>query len=92
VLFIPGALVTFGQGLALPNATTGAMRIIPSLSGTASGIAVFCQAFLGALFAQIYSTISDGTPLSMTWVIWFCSAMTLMLGSIPFILKRCGRP
>ena len=92
LLFIPGALVTFGQGLALPNATTGAMRIIPSLAGTASGTGVFCQAFLGALFAQVYSTISDGTPLSMTWVIWFCSAMTLILGSIPFILKRSGRP
>lgn len=88
VLFIPGALITFGQGLALPNATTGAMRVIPGLSGTASGIGVFCQTFLGALFAQIYSTISDGTPLSMTWVTWFCSVMTFIAGSIPFILKR----
>lgn len=91
VLFIPGALITFGQGLALPNATTGSMRVIPSLSGTASGIGVFCQTFLGALFAQIYSTISDGTPLSMTWVTWFCSIMTFIAGSIPFILKRRER-
>ncbi len=91
LLFLPGALITFGQGLALPNATSGAMRIIPSLSGTASGIGVFCQTFLGALCAQIYSTVSDGTPLSMIWVTWFCSIMTLLTGSIPFILKRCGK-
>lgn len=93
VLFIPGALITFGQGLALPNATSGAMRVIPSLSGTASGIGVFCQTFIGALCAQIYSTISDGTPLSMVWVVWLCSVMTLSAGSIPFILKRrAARP
>ncbi|MFM9968592.1 MAG: multidrug effflux MFS transporter [Burkholderiales bacterium] len=91
ILFIPGALITFGQGLALPNATSGAMRVIPSLSGTASGIGVFCQTFIGALCAQIYSTISDGTPLSMVWVVWFCSVMTLAAGSIPFFLKRSGR-
>ena len=91
LLFLPGALITFGQGLALPNATSGAMRIIPSLSGTASGIGVFCQTFLGALCAQIYSTVSDGTPLSMIWVTWFCSIMTLLTGSIPFILKRSGK-
>ena len=88
VLFVPGALITFGQGLALPNATSGAMRVIPGLAGTASGIGVFCQTFLGALCAQIYSTISDGTPLSMVWVVWFCSVMTLSAGCIPYILKR----
>ena len=87
----PGALITFGQGLALPNSTTGAMRVIPSLSGTASGIGVFCQTFLGALFAQIYSIISDGTPMPMVWVVLFCSIMTLIAGSIPFVLKVTGR-
>lgn len=91
VLFIPGALITFGQGLALPNATSGAMRVIPSLSGTASGIGVFCQTFIGALCAQIYSTISDGTPNSMVWVVWVCSVMTLSAGCIPYFLKRRGR-
>lgn len=90
VLFIPGALITFGQGLALPNSTTGAMRVIPSLSGTASGIGVFCQTFLGALFAQIYSTLSDGTPGAMILVTMFCSTMTLIAGSIPWLQQRQG--
>ena len=67
------------------------MRVIPALAGTASGIGVFCQTFLGALCAQIYSTISDGTPLSMVWVVWFCSVMTLSAGCIPYILKRRGK-
>jgi DHA1 family bicyclomycin/chloramphenicol resistance-like MFS transporter len=91
VLFIPGALITFGQGLALPNATSGAMRVIPSLSGTASGIGVFCQTFIGAMCAQIYSTLSDGTPLSMVWVVSFCSVMTLAAGCIPWLMKRRGQ-
>lgn len=91
VIFIPGVLITFGQGLALPNATTGAMRVIPNLSGTASGVGVFCQTLLGAFFAQIYAIISDGTPAAMIPVIGFCSTVTLIAGSIPFLLTRRER-
>jgi DHA1 family bicyclomycin/chloramphenicol resistance-like MFS transporter len=88
VLFIPGFLITFGQGIALPNATTGSMRVIPSLSGTAAGVGVFCQTFLGALFVELYSVLSDGTPIPMVEVVWGCSLAVLVLGSIPLALKK----
>lgn len=88
VLFIPGFFITFGQGIALPNSTTGAMRVVPSLSGTAAGVGVFCQSFLGAVFAQIYSAISDGTPLPMVEVVWTCSVACLAMGFLPWSLRK----
>ncbi len=91
VIFIPGFLITFGQGMALPNAQVGAMRVIPSLSGTAAGVGVFFQAFLGAVFAQIYSLLADGTPMPMVVTVLTGAILTLAAGVIPFVLKKRGR-
>jgi MFS transporter, DHA1 family, multidrug resistance protein len=91
ILFVPAFLITFGQGIALPSSQTGAMRVIPTLSGTAAGIAVFCQGFFGASFAQIYSSFADGTPIPLVATLWTCSVLCMIAGTVPFILKSSGR-
>ncbi len=91
IIFVPGFLITFGQGISLPNAQVGAMRVIPSLSGTAAGVGVFFQMFLGAVFAQIYSLLADGTPIPMVATVLIGSILTLTAGVIPFVLKKQGR-
>ncbi len=87
ILFAPGFLITFGQGIALPNAQVGAIRVIPRLSGTAAGVGVFVQMFLGAAFAQIYSVLADGTPYPMAITVGAASILTLAAGIVPFVLK-----
>ncbi len=42
-LFGPMMLVTFGNGLAIPNAQAGAVSVDPVLAGTASGLSGFSQ-------------------------------------------------
>jgi len=91
IIFIPGFFITFGQGIALPNAQVGAMRVIPSLSGTAAGVGVFFQMFLGAVFAQIYSLFANGTPIPMVATVFAGSILTLSAGIIPFAQKRSAR-
>ncbi|MGC2517756.1 MAG: multidrug effflux MFS transporter [Burkholderiales bacterium] len=88
VIFIPGCLLSFGQGIALANAQVGAIRVIPSLSGTAAGIGVFFQMFLGAVFTQIYSLLADGTPMPMVIMVSTGSVLVLIAGAIPFILRN----
>lgn len=88
VLFVPGFLTTFGQGIALPNAQVGALRVVPSLSGTAAGLGVFFQMFLGAAFAQLYSVLSDGTPNPLVITVGLASILTLAAGAVPFVLKH----
>lgn len=87
VIFVPGFLISLGQGLALPNAQVGAIRVIPSLAGTAAGIGVFFQMFLGAVFAQIYSFLADGTPMPMVLTVSTGSVLVLIAGAVPFVLS-----
>ena len=90
VIFIPAFLISFGQGVALANAQAGAMRVIPGLSGTAAGIGFFFQMFLGAVFAQIYSLLADGTPIPMVAIVLTGSILALAAGLVPFVLKQRG--
>ena len=65
LIFVPGGLVSFAQGLSMPNAQAGAMRIEPSLAGTAAGLGVFAQMFLSAVSSELFGILSDGTALPM---------------------------
>jgi MFS family permease len=38
IIFVPGGLMSFAQGLSLPNAQAGAIRVKPALAGTAAGL------------------------------------------------------
>ena len=68
IIFVPGGVMSFAQGLSLPNAQAGAMRIRPELAGTAAGLGVFVQMLLSALSSQLYGFLADGTALPMIWI------------------------
>ncbi len=85
-LFAPGFLITFAQGLALSYAQAGAMATNLKLAGTAAGIGVFVQNFCGALFAQIYGIVADGTAIPLTEIIGVSAALCLVAGAIPFVI------
>ncbi|HEX4192864.1 MAG TPA: multidrug effflux MFS transporter [Stellaceae bacterium] len=65
LIFLPGGLVSFAQGVSMPNAQAGAMRIEPTLAGTAAGLGVFMQMFLPAVSSELFGILSDGTALPM---------------------------
>jgi len=65
IIFAPGAVMTFSQGLALPNAQAGAIRVKPGLAGTAAGLGVFVQLMLSAVPAQLNGFFADGTARPM---------------------------
>ncbi|MGE3932766.1 MAG: multidrug effflux MFS transporter [Rhodospirillaceae bacterium] len=72
-LFLPGFVVTFAQGLSLPNAQAGAMAIDRSLAGTAAGVGVAMQFLFAAVLSQTFGLFADGTPGPML-VIAACGA------------------
>ena len=88
VLFVPGGLISFSQGIALPNAQAGAIRVIPELAGTAAGIGVFLQMFCGGVFAQLYGLFSDGTPLPMLVIVSVAAGLTLLFGTLAFLFSN----
>lgn len=85
VFFLPGFVLTFSQGIALPYAQVGAMAVIPRLAGTAAGIGVFMQNFGGAVFAQLYGMFADGTPWPMVAILLCSGSLCMAAGALPFL-------
>ncbi|MBX9760641.1 MAG: multidrug effflux MFS transporter [Beijerinckiaceae bacterium] len=86
-IFAPGFLITFAQGISLPYGQAGAIATLPRIAGTAAGIGVFMQNIVGAIFAQLYGFLANGT----IWPIVFATGLSTVLGvlvSIPPALAR----
>ena len=64
-LFVPGCLMSFGQGLSLPHAQAAAIATDPPLTGTASGIIAFAMFLMGAVFSQLAAALYDGTAIPL---------------------------
>ena len=88
MFFLPGAVVTSSQGISLPYAQAGAMATIPRLAGTAAGIGVFVQQVAGALFAQLYGLIADGTPRPMVVATGLSAALGVAAGAVAYVAAR----
>jgi DHA1 family bicyclomycin/chloramphenicol resistance-like MFS transporter len=86
--FLPGFFLTMAQGIAMPYGQAAAMAEIPRLAGTAAGIGVFMQNFGGALFSQLYGVMADGTPRPMMLIALLCAVLSVVVGAVPFWLKR----
>jgi DHA1 family bicyclomycin/chloramphenicol resistance-like MFS transporter len=89
--FIPGFFITMAQGIAMPYGQAAAMSEIPRLAGTAAGIGVFLQNLFAAISSQLYGQLADGTPHAMTKVTLLFGVLTVLVGCIPFLLKRAAR-
>jgi DHA1 family bicyclomycin/chloramphenicol resistance-like MFS transporter len=68
------------------------MAVIPGLAGTAAGIGTFLQFFLGAVFAQLYGLLADGTPGPMIATTAGASLLGLAMAIVPLLLARRDRP
>jgi DHA1 family bicyclomycin/chloramphenicol resistance-like MFS transporter len=87
VIFLPAFFITLAQGIAMPHAQAGAMAVVPHLAGTAAGVGVFVQQLSGALFAQLYGLIADGTSGPMMAMTALSACLCLIAGSVPFLLR-----
>jgi MFS transporter, DHA1 family, multidrug resistance protein len=84
LLFGPMMVVSFSNGLAMPNAQAGAISVDPSLAGTASGVAGFMQLLCAALVSQAVGMLQNGTPYPMLGFMVGCAALSLL----GFVLPR----
>lgn len=86
-IFIPSFVIALGQGIALSNAQAGAIRTIPELGGTASGIGVFLQLLGGAVFTQLYGVFADDTPTPVLYVMGVSAVLTLSMGAACYLMR-----
>lgn len=89
-LFIPGFFITFAQGISLASTQAGAIAMMPKNAGTAAGLGVFTQNMLGAIVAQLYGMLADGTAVPMVVVMLASAVCSLIAGSIPYLMTKRG--
>jgi DHA1 family bicyclomycin/chloramphenicol resistance-like MFS transporter len=87
-LFIPGGIVTFAQGLSLPNAQSGAMAVVPRYAGTAAGVGGFMSLFAAALFTELVGIFADGTPMPMIALATSASVLSLVSALMSFSTRK----
>ena len=87
VLFAPGFLITFAQGISISSCQAGIMATIPRLAGTAAGIGVSAQVLFGAIVAQIYGLVADGTILPLVATTTTCAVLALVAGATPAFFR-----
>lgn len=90
-IFLPGTVITYGQGLALPNAQAGAIRVKPALAGTAAGVGVFSQLMLSAVSAELYGLFADGTAMPMIVLSLTGAVLAIVTAAALFLMPRRGR-
>ena len=70
IIFLPQLVISFGNGLLLPNAIAGAVSVRPQAAGAASGMTGFTQMAIGAASTQVVSILLAGasTAMPMAWM------------------------
>jgi DHA1 family bicyclomycin/chloramphenicol resistance-like MFS transporter len=84
-IFIPLGVLSFGQGLALPNITATAVSLAPQHAGVASSLIGFMQQIIGAICVQAMGVFPTDTPYP---VLIFCAAVCLFAFAMLWVFPR----
>ena len=76
-LFLPMGFAALGNGLTIPNGTTGAISVDPRFTGSAAGWAGFSQMAVGALASQLVGSLQGGYPFAVFWFMAGASILAL---------------
>ena len=71
IIFLPQLVISYGNGLLLPNAIAGAISIRPQAAGAAAGMTGFAQMAIGAASTQVVSILlaGAGSAMPMAWML-----------------------
>jgi len=79
IIFLPQLVISYGNGLLLPNAIAGAVSVRPQAAGTASGMTGFTQMAIGAASTQVVTILLAGASTAMPMA-WMLVAMVVATG------------
>ncbi len=76
IIFLPQLIISYGNGLLLPNCIAGAVSVRPHAAGAAAGMTGFTQMAIGAASTQVVSILLAGgtTAMPMAWMLVFMAA------------------
>jgi len=84
-IFVPIGVLSYGQGLALPNVTATAVSLAPQYAGVASSTIGFLQQIIGAAAVQWMGRFPTDTALP---VLSFCAVACLLGVGMLYVFPR----
>lgn len=88
--FLPMALVGYGNGLTLPNATTAAISLKPDAAGAASGLLGAIQIGIGAIASVIAGIVvgAEGLPIPLCILLAVISCFAIVFARAAVRMAR----
>ncbi len=91
-IFVPVGVLSYGQGLALPNVTATAVSLAPRHAGVASSLIGFVQQLIGAACVQWMGRFPTDTALPMlTFCAATCASGLVLLRVFPRVRPDPGK-
>ncbi len=89
IVFLPQFLVSYGNGVLLPNAVAGAVSVRPQAAGAASGVTGFTQMGIGAIATQASSHVlaDASSPLPMA-IMMLASCLAVLAVYFALVWRR----
>ena len=84
-IFVPIGVLSYGQGLALPNVTATAVSLAPQHAGVASSTIGFLQQIIGAVAVQWMGHFPTDTALP---VLVFCAVVCVLGVGMLYVFPR----
>jgi MFS transporter, DHA1 family, multidrug resistance protein len=91
-VFLPQMMISFGNGLLLPNAIAGAVSVRPQGAGTASGITGCVQMGLGAAVTQLSGHVLAGASSALPLALMMAAIAVVMVVAFLMLLRRRPDP
>jgi DHA1 family bicyclomycin/chloramphenicol resistance-like MFS transporter len=88
IVFLPQAIISFGNGLLLPGAIAGAVSVRPQSAGTAAGITGFAQMAVGAASAQYAGTLLAGAVSALPLALLMDALVIVLAAAFFGLVKR----
>ncbi len=86
-IFVPQLVISYGNGVLLPNAIAGAVSVRPHAAGSAAGLTGFVQMALGAAATQGVALLLAGAATAMPMA-WMMAAEVVATGLAFWALAR----
>jgi DHA1 family bicyclomycin/chloramphenicol resistance-like MFS transporter len=88
VVFLPQLVISFGNGLLLPGAISGAVSVRPQAAGTAAGITGFAQMALGAAITQYAGALLAESPTAIPLSLFMDLLVAALVISFALLVRR----
>ena len=88
ILFMPQMIISFGNGLLLPGAISGAVSVRPQAAGTAAGITGFIQMTIGAAVTQYGGTLMADSASAVPLAVLMVELVIVLAISFGLLVRR----